>query len=237
MRLISKFKINSSRIYLEDFVHNAAASLPGGARVLDAGAGEGFYRHFFAHTQYHAADFLKVMKGYGRVTYICDLEKIPSAPESYDGVICTQVLEHIPEPGLVLEEFFRILKPGGELWLSAPLFYQEHEIPYDFYRYTQFGFRYLLERKGFQILEMHWLEGYYGTLAYQLEMAARELPLRPADYGGGARGWLSSILSALLKPGFYALSLLFSRLDLHHPYFAGGMCKNYILHAVRPPTT
>jgi SAM-dependent methyltransferase len=231
MRLISKWKINSSRVYLEEFIRNAATSLPTGSRVLDAGAGEGFYTHLFEHTQYHAADFLKVDKGYGKVSYICDLQKIPIAPEIYDGILCTQVLEHIPEPAQVLAELFRVLKPGGHLWLSAPLFFQEHEVPYDFYRYTQYGFRHLLEREGFRIIEINWLEGYYGTLAYQLDMAARELPLKPLDYGGGVRGWLSLFLAALLKPSFYGLSLIFSRLDLRRPYVAGGMCKP-ILHVV-----
>lgn len=236
MRFTSKIKINSSRVYLENFVRQAAASLPTGARVLDAGAGEGFYKYLFEHTRYHAADFLKVNKDYGKVSYICDLQMIPIAQESYDGIICTQVLEHTPEPARVVEELFRILKPGGQLWLSAPLFYQEHETPYDFYRYTQFGFRYLLEGNGFQIVNMRWMEGYYGTLAYQLEMAARDLPLRPVDYGGGLFGWLSSFMFFFLKPVFYVLSLLFSRLDLRHYYISGGMSKNYLIHATRPLT-
>jgi SAM-dependent methyltransferase len=235
MGFISQVKINSSRRYLEEFVRTASAALPPNARVLDAGAGEGFYRPLFEHTCYHAADFLKVTKAYGRVTYICDLAKIPTQSGCYDGIICTQVLEHIPEPKLVLEEFHRILRPGGELWLTAPLYFPEHEIPYDFYRYTQFGFRYLLEAAGFRIHQLHWLEGYYGTLAHQLETAARVMPLRAIDYGGGLAGWLATFLSALLKPGFFGLSLLFSRLDLRYQYTGGGLCKNYAVHALRPP--
>lgn len=233
-QLVSKVRVNSSRVYLEEFLRAAATSCREGSLVLDAGSGEGFYQSLFNHSNYHATDFLRVEKSYGKVTYISDLAHLPIRETSYDCVLCTQVLEHLPEPQAVLAELFRVLKPGGELWLTAPLFYQEHEIPYDFYRYTQYGFHHLLEGAGFQVLELAWLEGYYGTLAYQFESAARNLPLHAADFGGGVTGWLSVCLALLLKPVLFFLSLLFSRLDLRHKYTSGGLCKNYALRATRP---
>ena len=80
--------------------------------------------------------------------HVCDLSQIPVESGKYDLVLMTQVLEHLPEPAKVLRELYRVLKPGGTLWLSTPFYYEEHEVPYDFYRYSQYGLRHflLLER-------------------------------------------------------------------------------------------
>jgi len=162
---------------------------------------------------------------------MCDIAHIPVENNRFDLVILTQVLEHISDPKSVLGELHRVLKPLGELWLIAPLLYEEHEVPYDYYRYTQYGLKYLLEVEGFTIIKIIWLEGYFGTLSYQLSMAARSLPTRPEKYGGGVVGIGAVGLSFLLKPAFSFLSLFFSRMDLRNKYTDAGMCKNYALIA------
>jgi SAM-dependent methyltransferase len=158
----------------------------------------------------------------------------------YDLVLLTQVLEHIPEPQVVLAEAHRVLTPGGELWLSAPLFYEEHETPHDFYRYTQYGLQHLLQSAGFTVKRIAWLEGYYGTLAYQLATAARALPLQPSQYGGALIGLAAAAMALLLKPFFLLLSPVFHRLDRREKHTSSGQCKNYIAVAVKesgsPPT-
>ena len=80
------------------------------------------------------------------------------------------------------------MKPGGTLWLTAPFFYVEHERPYDYFRYTRYGLRFLLKQADFRVRELEWLEGYLGTLGYQAQLVGRHLPHTRADYGGGARG-------------------------------------------------
>jgi ubiquinone/menaquinone biosynthesis C-methylase UbiE len=168
---------NVSRHRLREWVSEAAnVGDSKEFRVLDAGAGKAPFRRLFAKVSYETADFGKVSKSYGKIDYVCDLSAIPVADETYDLVLCTQVLEHLPEPLPVLREFQRILKPGGQAWLSAPLFYAEHEKPYDFHRYTQFAWRRMAEESGFDLKEIEWLEGYYGTLSYQAKFAAQHLP-------------------------------------------------------------
>jgi hypothetical protein len=71
---------------------------------------------------------------------------------------------------------------------TGSLFHEEHEQPYDFYRYTQFGFRYSLDSTGFIIDRLEWLEGYFGTVGYQLNTMARYLPRKPRDLGEGLVG-------------------------------------------------
>lgn len=223
--------INSSRVHLETFVRRAAASVPHGSRVLDAGAGRCPYAPLFADMAYESADFGQVKKHYGHLNYACDLTAIPVEDERFDLVLLTQVLEHLPDPLAVLRELHRVLKPAHRIWLSQPLYYQEHEQPYDFYRYTQFGLRHLLDRAGFRIEELSWLEGYLGTLAYQFDLAGHSLPLNPAHYGGGGVGVAAGALALLLRPPLRALSSLFARLDVRHRYTGAGHCKNYCVVA------
>ena len=122
---------------------------------------------------------------------------------------------------------------GGRLWLSAPLFYEEHEAPHDFFRYTQFGIRHLLESARFRVLSIQRLEGYLGTLSYQMQCAARFLPTRPTHYGGGLVGWVCAAVAVCLRPVFAASSFVFARLDLRHRCPGPGQCKNYATIAVK----
>ena len=78
--------------------------------------------------------------------------ELPFVDHSFDVVLCTEVLEHVPEPVKTLKEFHRVLKPGGHLILSVPFLYQTHEQPYDFFRYTPFGLHYMFTQAGFNII-------------------------------------------------------------------------------------
>lgn len=209
--------LNASRVYLERFVAEAASSVDGDAIVLDAGAGDGAYRHHFAHTSYESADFLQVDKPYaGDITYVGDLAALPVDDDRFDLVLMTQVLEHLPEPLAVLHEMQRVLKPGARIWASCPLFYEEHEQPYDFFRYTQFALRRLFDEAGFGDVRVQWLEGYLSTVAYELDVAARAL-----------RGPLAVPLGKALKLG----SELCARSDLRHKRTDRGHPKNYTIVA------
>ncbi|RME42305.1 MAG: class I SAM-dependent methyltransferase [Chloroflexi bacterium] len=226
--------LNSSRIYLEHFLRRAAQQLAPGSRVLDAGAGDCRYAHLFRHTDYLAVDFAQVDKPYGPLDVIADLLQLPF-PESYfDAIICTQVLEHLPRPQAALVEFHRLLRPGGMLWLTAPLYYAEHEIPFDFYRYTRFGLAFLLEEAGFTVQRLEWLEGYWGTLSYQWRSAAYELPwILPPGYGPMAIRLLSGIILPAVKAILAAGGITATYLDLQQRDTSRWHCKNYCLEACK----
>ena len=202
-------------MHLRAWLADAADSLPPEALVLDAGAGKAPYRKLFERVRYESADFKRYEH---RQTYVCDLAAIPVEEARFDAAICSQVLEHVPNPAAVLSELHRVLKPGARLWLSAPLFYEEHQQPYDFFRYTQFGFRRLAEEAGFEVKALERLEGYDATLSYQLAMAARELPSRLVP----------------LRLLFALLARWFARRDVRRPDRERGMCKNYRLLLVKP---
>lgn len=70
----------------------------------------------------------------------------------FDTALLSDVLEHIREPQKLLNEVFRVLKPGGKLILNVPFMYWLHEDPYDFYRYTKYGLGFLLKNSGFEVV-------------------------------------------------------------------------------------
>jgi SAM-dependent methyltransferase len=218
---------NSSRTWLGREVEAFAASLAPGSIVLDAGAGEQPYRRFFAHCTYEAADFEKVDKPYAKSTYVCDLASIPVENGRFDAIIFNQVMEHLPDPLVVLTEMRRVLKPQGAIMCTAPFFYEEHEQPYDYFRYTQFGWRHLMGKAGLEVQRLDWMEGYFGTIGYQLERAAKHLPRRADELPSSLR--LSLPLIFLSKLLFRVLAPFFYRLDERAKFTTRGYPKNYLV--------
>ncbi len=76
---------------------------------------------------------------------------IPLADECVDYVLCSEVMEHVTDPQILLNETYRVLRDGGTLILTTPFLVPEHEAPYDYFRYTRFGLSLLLSRAGFSV--------------------------------------------------------------------------------------
>jgi ubiquinone/menaquinone biosynthesis C-methylase UbiE len=99
------------------WVAREAAKFPRGARVLDVGAGIGRYRHHFDHCEYRTHDFEEEPSTKGKYTkldYRSDITEIPVPDGSFDVILCTEVLEHVPEPIRAIKEFSRILRGGAD---------------------------------------------------------------------------------------------------------------------------
>lgn len=208
-----------------------------GMRVLDAGAGRSPYRKLFRHAQYEAADFAQLDSAYAPLDYVCDITDIPVDDGTFDRVICNQVLEHVPDPEKALAELHRVLKPGGRIFLSAPLFFAEHQKPYDFFRYTQFSLRKMFEEVGFEIARMNWLEGYFGTVAYNYQMMAKNLPRRLDDLRGRGLRWRLAYIAPIVlfnQKLAVRLSRLYARLEVSGSRYERGMPKNYVVVARKP---
>ena len=171
-----------------DFVASAGRAIPAGARVLDAGAGDAPYRGLFSHCDYRTSDWSNSPHAGGRAAdVVAPLHELPVPDGSFDAVLCTQVLEHVPDPGAVLAELHRVLAPGGSLWLTVPFVGQLHEEPYDYFRYTGYGLRSLVEGAGFTGVAIEPIGGYFASLGLLLhacglsigvEATRRDLPRR-----------------------------------------------------------
>ncbi|MGC2700891.1 MAG: class I SAM-dependent methyltransferase, partial [Candidatus Acidiferrales bacterium] len=96
-----------------------------------------------------------------RADVMCLATDLPFMDGSYDTVLVTQVIEHVADHRSLLREAFRVLKSGGIMILSGPMYWPLHEEPYDFFRFTEHGLRFLLETTGFSDIEIvadggHW---------------------------------------------------------------------------------
>ena len=96
---------------------------------------------------------------------IASVEKIPMGDESVDAIICTQVLGDIKDIELAVREFYRVLKRGGVILLTESLFNELHDEPNDFWRFTSFSLKYILEENKFKIIEIDQRGGFFSSQA------------------------------------------------------------------------
>jgi ubiquinone/menaquinone biosynthesis C-methylase UbiE len=140
----------------DKWIAKQAKLLPPGAHVLDVGAGGCPYKNLFEHCAYTSQDACplspnQIHEGrYGRIDINSDVAAIPVRDGAFDVVLCTEVLEHVPDPAAALGEFARVLNRGGRLILTAPLGSGIHQQPYHFYGgYTRFWYERFLPAAGF----------------------------------------------------------------------------------------
>ncbi len=136
-------------------------------RMLDIGSGHsrGYESLFKPYTD----EYLCVDHQYAENIDICaDCYEIPLADASIEVILSTQVIEHLQMPDQMLKEAYRLLKPSGQLILTVPMVWGLHEEPVDFYRYTEYGLRYLLEQAGFEEIQIQPLEGLFAVLVQML---------------------------------------------------------------------
>lgn len=152
-------KLNFSQKETEDFIiKTARQEIKPGSRILDAGAGSVKYKKFFPDCVYKTQDF----KQYGEIDYVSDIVDIPVEENSFDTVICTEVLEHLPRPDLAIKEFSRILKNGGNLYLTAPFMSGIHQAPYHFYSgFSEFWYLKFLKEYGLKEIDIKPKKGFF----------------------------------------------------------------------------
>jgi SAM-dependent methyltransferase len=142
-------------------------------RLLDLGCGKVplylVYGELVSETT--CVDWSDSVHGSQHVDKACDLsEPLPFADASFDTILLSDVLEHLPEPEALWREMARVLRPGGTILVSVPFLYWLHETPHDFYRYTEFALRRFVERAG---LELRHVEPLGGALEVLVDISAK----------------------------------------------------------------
>ena len=144
--------------------------------LIDVGCGQQPYRNYLGQLKRIVACDFDAKRG--NVDFACPAHAIPVPPESFDAILCTEVLEHVPDPLAVWREFYRILRPGGQVLLTTPAYWPPHELPYDFYRYPEQGLRYLATTAGFEVHEV-WPSGGRWAMLGQVGMHVLGHYLKP----------------------------------------------------------
>lgn len=176
--------------------------------VLDVGCGRQPYRAHLPATRYVGLDVdTPQTRALGKADVVYDGKTIPFPAASFDGVLCSQVLEHVFLPEKFLGEINRVLRPGGRFILTVPFVWDEHEQPHDFGRYSSFGVRALLERNGFDVISLRksvagceaiaqltsgWLFKQTRTRCRTIQFVAQVLIIAPVNLFG--------VIAAMLLP-------------------------------------
>jgi SAM-dependent methyltransferase len=163
-------RLQVERWHVHDFIRKEAMPLmKSGVKVLDAGSGreqEQYLRGELLATgaTLETCDFCA---GPG-VDHVADVSALPMADNSYDIVLSTQVLEHVMDPQKVVSEMARVLKPGGYLFLTTPQSSPLHNLPWNYFNFTNLGLRLLFEKAGMTVIKELPQGGHFTLLAYQL---------------------------------------------------------------------
>jgi len=155
--------------------------VPEGSRILDAGAGELQFKRFCSHLKYVSQDFAQY-NGKGnasglqmgawdqsKLDIVSDITAIPEPDNSFDAIMCIEVFEHLPNPLLALKEFARLLRPGGQLILTAPFCSLTHFAPFHFYSgFNRYFYETHLSSLGLDIVEIQQNGNFFEFLAQEL---------------------------------------------------------------------
>jgi ubiquinone/menaquinone biosynthesis C-methylase UbiE len=195
---------NRNLINRQLWVEKTLKKLPKGLKLLDAGAGEQQYRQYCQHLNYVSQDFNEYngtgnMEGLQTSTWdisnidiVSDIINIPEPDSSFDAILCTEVLEHIPDPIAAINEFHRLLKPGGKLILTAPFASLTHFAPYHYYSgFNKYFYEYHMPKSGFSIIEMTPNGDYSTYLAQEL--------IRSMTYYGKAPFFIKVFIAIILR--------------------------------------
>jgi len=212
------------KIYLDDrrfgsgrkFSERLAATVGAEGILLDIGCGEATLRaQLDPRARYVGVDrYLGEKSGeYSgwdmRPSVVADAHCLPFKDDTFTVVAMMHVLEHISEPHVVFQEVWRLLIPGGHLFVDVPFLYQLHHQPNDYFRYTPYSLRHLAESSGFEVQEILPSGGYFRFIAYALRRAPSSVSTRGV-YGLIIRafiGWPLAAIGAVLGSAQYLLDI------------------------------
>ncbi len=122
-----------TRKHLEEFLKKYATA----EKVLDIGSGGSSYNRYFPNR-------LTVdMDPDRKPEVLADAHCLPFKDGEFNFILCTEVLEHVKDPKKVIGEFNRVLAKGGTVILTTRFVYPIHDAPHDYWRFTEYGLRYL----------------------------------------------------------------------------------------------
>lgn len=179
-------------------------------KMYDLGCGEAPFKAFFEQycDEYVGVDWAGSYHD-TRADIAADLNKVlPIEDAQADSLVSISVMEHLSEPQTMLNESYRILKPGGHMVMQVPWQWMVHEAPYDFYRYSPYGLKHMFEKAGFQDVQVEPEGGFFSMWFLKICYFLRRLVKGPKP--------LKILILILLAPFmilFQALGFLLDKID------------------------
>jgi ubiquinone/menaquinone biosynthesis C-methylase UbiE len=155
-----------TRPHLEHFLKPYASE----SEVLDVGSGGSSYSRYFPNRLTVDIDPAR------QPEIVADAHALPFAPESFELVLCTEVLEHVKNPSQVISELNRVLKPGGMLLLTTRFVYPIHDAPHDYWRFTRYGMLELF--KAWEVIELRGETATFSVIAALIQRICFQSQLR-----------------------------------------------------------
>lgn len=155
------FKLTPIRVVLRKGIEKAIEGLRLG-KTIDVGAGSLLYKDLLKEkgAEYYSTDLYSDHK---ELDYKYDIVDLGFEDNSFDTVFCNQVLEHVSETDMALSELRRVIKEDGTLVIGVPFYFYMHAMPHDYYRFTEYGLRHVLEKAGFEIESMSCYGGFFSA--------------------------------------------------------------------------
>lgn len=204
-----------NEIKRQKWLKDTLAGLRPGLRLLDAGAGELQNKAHCSHLQYVSQDYCQYEgKGDGvglqtgswntsKIDIVSDIVNIPEADGSFDAILCSEVLEHVPNPSFVIKEFGRLLKPGGTLILTAPFCSLTHFAPFHFCSgFNRYWYEHHLPLSQLELVEIKPNGDWFAYIAQEIW----RLPRMGSSYSTISLGLFAFVLSIPLLAVLYLLS-------------------------------
>lgn len=143
-RRLKKAAKRISRDPLNARLSEFVSSIPEGSRVLNVGSGGEIMKTILRSAQPKVEILSSDIDPNRSPDVVDDITDTLFDDSSFDYVICSEVLEHVRDPFRASENILRILKPGGQAFISTPFQFPTHDAPHDYFRYTEYGLRHLL---------------------------------------------------------------------------------------------
>lgn len=162
-RLIWDIKYTYRRYCVDSFYLNAASAWDADAVCIDIGGKKTHKKGNFIIENYINSPIYVNIDPKVTPDYICDARSMPFQNDYADILICSEMLEHVDEPAEVLKEMYRVLKPGGKIFVCVPFSMHIHGLPHDYGRYTEIWWKAQAGKIGFSRIELAKQGGYYAT--------------------------------------------------------------------------
>lgn len=182
-----------------------------GGNVLDVGCGTEPYRRFITFEKYIGMDQFDELNP----DILGSATEIPFKDKCFDAVLCTDVLEHITEPEKAINEMKRAIKDSGYLYVTVPQTWCLHYEPNDYFRFTKYAIKYLLEKDGFKILELDRIGGIFSLVGQRMIDVFYQFIANCVKSAVGLK-WAERIASVLSLPAsllFYLLGKIGDKID------------------------